>query len=87
MVKLELFFEDSENYFHKCKHCHSLFTLNQADVESCDYVKDGNRHESDASWDLSNFIAFIRETYRIAWRDIFWKFWAHKYLFSCDTCG
>jgi hypothetical protein len=36
---------------------------------------------------LKKFISFIREQYRIAWRDIYWKCWAHKHLFSCNTCG
>lgn len=47
----------------------------------------GGKHQSDESWDLKKFISFIRETYRIAWRDIYWKCWAHKHLFSCNRCG
>lgn len=32
MIKLELFFEQPENYFHKCVHCHQLYTIGQAEV-------------------------------------------------------
>ena len=39
------------------------------------------KHVIDTSWDLKKFITFIRETYRISWKEIFWKVWSYLYLF------
>jgi hypothetical protein len=29
----------------------------------------------------------VRETYRISWREIYWKVWSYLYIFKCDRCN
>lgn len=35
----------------------------------------------DKDWDLKKFITFVRETYRISWKEIYWKVWAQLKLY------
>ena len=44
------------------------------------------KHVVDKSWDLKKFVTFVRETYRISWREIYWKVWSYLYVFRCDSC-
>lgn len=32
-------------------------------------------------------MTFVRETYRISWREIYWKVWSYLYIFKCDRCN
>lgn len=41
----------------------------------------------DRAWDLKKFVTFVRETYRISWREIYWKVWSYLYIFKCDRCN
>lgn len=40
----------------------------------------------DRNWDLKKFVTFVRETYRISWKEIYWKVWSYLYLIRCDRC-
>jgi len=31
-------------------------------------------------------VTFVRETYRISWREIYWKVWSYLYVFRCNRC-
>ncbi len=44
-------------------------------------------HTIDKDWDLKKFITFVRETYRISWKEIYWKVWAYLHVFNCSSCG
>ena len=41
----------------------------------------------DRAWDLKKFVTFVRETYRISWREIYWKVWSYLQVFKCDRCN
>lgn len=41
----------------------------------------------DRTWDLKKFVTFVRETYRISWREIYWKVWSYLFIFKCDRCN
>jgi hypothetical protein len=45
------------------------------------------KHTIDKDWDLKKFITYIRETYRISWKEIYWKVWSYLYLFKCQNCS
>jgi len=36
------------------------------------------KHVIDRNWDLKKFVTFVRETFRISWKEI--------YLIKCDRC-
>ena len=94
MKKLELLLEKESNYLYKCAHCNRLFTMSQRKVLHCPKAKsyiDSNgqiraKHVVDKSWDLKKFVTFVRETYRISWREIYWKVWSYLYVFKCGRC-
>ena len=94
MKKLELLLEDEKNYLHKCAYCLKLFTKSQQSVLSCSKGKpfiDFNgqqraKHGIDKEWDLKKFITYVRETYRISWKEIYWKVWSHLNYFKCSRC-
>ena len=44
------------------------------------------KHVIDRNWDLKKFVTFVRETYRISWKEIYWKVWSYLYLVRCDRC-
>ena len=44
------------------------------------------KHVIDRQWDLKKFVTFVRETYRISWREIYWKVWSYLYVFRCERC-
>lgn len=44
------------------------------------------KHVVDKNWDLKKFVTFVRETYRISWKEIYWKVWSYLHLLKCDRC-
>lgn len=44
------------------------------------------KHVIDRNWDLKKFVTFVRETYRISWKEIYWKVWSYLHLIKCDRC-
>jgi hypothetical protein len=40
----------------------------------------------DRSFEIKKFINFVRETYRISWKEIFWKVWAYLQVLECKAC-
>ena len=94
MKKLEILLEKDKNYLYKCAYCQKLFTKDQRRHLTCSngkpfinaYGQLRAKHVIDKSWDLKKFITYIRETYRISWKEIYWKIWAQLYLFKCDRC-
>jgi hypothetical protein len=94
MKKLELLLEKEKNYLHKCAYCQKLFTKGQRKVLSCAKGRamvdhSGQiraKHVIDRSWDLKKFVTFVRETYRISWKEIYWKVWSYLYIFKCERC-
>mmetsp|Transcript_61775 Transcript_61775/g.85101 ORF Transcript_61775/g.85101 Transcript_61775/m.85101 type:complete len:188 (-) Transcript_61775:1906-2469(-) len=94
MKKLELLLEKEKNYLNKCAFCSKLFTKKQRKVLSCRKGKnfiDCNgqmraKHVIDRNWDLKKFVTYVRETYRISWKEIYWKVWSYLYMFKCDRC-
>ena len=91
---IELLLEDEKNYLHKCAYCLKLFTKSQQQVLACTKGKafiDYNgqqraKHVIDKEWDLKKFITYVRETYRISWKEIYWKVWSHLNYFKCSKC-
>lgn len=94
MKKLELLLEKEKNYLYKCAYCLRLFTKSQRKDLSCTKGKPfidfhgqlRAKHTIDKEWDLKKFITYIRETYRISWKEIYWKVWSYLYLFKCRNC-
>lgn len=94
MKKLELLLEKDKNYLHKCGYCLRLFTKNQRQYLSCpkgellidDHGQHRAKHVIDKEWDLKKFITYVRETYRISWKEIYWKVWSYLHLFKCNHC-
>ena len=95
MKKLELLLEKERNYLYKCAYCNKLFTMSQRKVLHCAKARsyiDCNgeirqKHVIDKSWDLKKFVTHVRETYRISWREIYWKVWSFLYVFRCERCS
>lgn len=95
MKKLELLLEKDKNYLLKCAYCNELFTKDQRKYLKCykgRQIIDAHgqmlaNHVQDKEWDLKKFVTFIRETYRISWKEIYWKVWAHLNMMSCGRCG
>ena len=44
------------------------------------------KHVIDRNWDLKKFVTFVRETFRISWKEIYWKVWSYLNLIRCDRC-
>ena len=44
------------------------------------------KHVIDRNWDLKKFVTFVRETYRISWKEIYWKVWSYLNLIRCERC-
>lgn len=44
------------------------------------------KHVIDKNWDLKKFVTFVRETYRISWKEIYWKVWSYLHLIKCERC-
>lgn len=94
MKKLELLLEKEKNYLYKCAYCMRLFTKDQRKIMSCnkgkaiiDYHGELRaKHVIDREWDLKKFITFVRETYRISWKEIYWKVWSYLHCFNCERC-
>ena len=42
------------------------------------------KHVIDKNWDLKKFVTFVRETYRISWKEIYWKVWSYLHLMKCE---
>jgi hypothetical protein len=42
-------------------------------------------HVADRYWDINRFIQFARKE-QVAWRDIYWKIWAHLQKYECSEC-
>jgi len=36
---------------------------------------------------MKKFVTHVRETYRISWREIYWKVWSFLYVFRCERCS
>ena len=94
MKKLELLLEKDKNYLHKCAYCMTLFTKNQRQLLSCpkgkvfidDHGQQRAKHVINKEWDLKKFITYVRETYRISWKEIYWKVWSYLHIFKCNKC-
>jgi len=94
MKKLELLLEKEKNYLHKCAYCNKLFTKKQRKVLTCrkgtNFIDSNGqmraKHVIDRNWDLKKFVTFVRETYRISWKEIYWKVWSYLHLIKCDRC-
>jgi hypothetical protein len=95
MKKLEVLLEKDKNYLHRCGYCLGLFTRGQRKLLACPkgrvFIDAQGRlkaeHAIDKEWDLKKFITFVRETYRISWKEIYWKVWAYLHVFSCAQCS
>lgn len=94
MKKLELLLEKEKNHLYKCAYCSKLFTKKQRKVLSCrkgtSFVDSNGqmraKHVIDKNWDLKKFVTFVRETYRISWKEIYWKVWSYLHLIKCERC-
>ena len=94
MKKLELLLEKDKNHLYKCAYCNKLFTKKQRKVLSCrkgtSFVDSNGqmraKHVVDKAWDLKKFVTYVRETYRISWKEIYWKVWSYLHLIKCDRC-
>lgn len=94
MKKLEILLEKDKNYLHKCAYCQRLFTKTQRSLLTCPsgklytdfHGRQKAKHVIDREWDLKKFITFVRETYRISWKEIYWKVWAYLKLLKCGNC-
>jgi hypothetical protein len=95
MKKLEILLEKERTYLHKCAFCNHLFILEHRAVLHCSKAKsviDHNGelrslHVIDRTWELKKFVTFIRETYRISWREIYWKIWGYLHVLKCGRCN
>ena len=95
MKKLEILLEKEQNYLFKCAYCNKLFTKAQRKQLTCFkgkpfidfYGQIRAKHVIDKEWDLKKVITYVRETYRISWKEIYWKVWSYLYIFSCSGCG
>lgn len=94
MKKLELMIEKEKNILYKCAYCNKLFTKKQRKVLTClsglqSIDANGQmraKHVIDRNWDFKKFVTYVRETYRISWKEIYWKVWSYLNLIRCDRC-
>jgi uncharacterized CHY-type Zn-finger protein len=96
MKKLEFMLEDKpKNLMFRCVKCNKLLAARNFRNLDCPYAKpriDGRgrlraNHLLERDWEIKKFINFVRETYRISWREIFWKVWSYLVSFKCRTCN
>ena len=43
-------------------------------------------HQSDPDFNVYKFINFVKERYRISWKEMFWKVSAFSYYTKCNEC-
>ena len=95
MKKLEFLLDEESNLLSTCAYCHHFFTLNQIDLLKCPKAKifidfHGNiisKHLKDRYWSLNKFINYLHGTWKMSWRDIYWKIWSYTIGFECEKCG
>eukprot|EP00347_Sterkiella_histriomuscorum_P020422 403337867 len=51
-----------------------------------DHGQQRAKHVINKEWDLKKFITYVRETYRISWKEIYWKVWSYLHIFKCNKC-
>lgn len=95
MKKLELLLEDvPKNLLYRCVNCSQILASKYFQLLDCPRAKpriDVNgqlraTHLLEKTWETKKFINFVRETYRISWREIFWKVWGYVNGFKCKVC-
>jgi hypothetical protein len=96
MKKLEILLEDlPKNALYRCVRCNQIlpgkFFQNLECAKAEPRIDALGRlrvtHLLEHTWETKKFINFVRETYRISWREIFWKVWSHLNGFWCRTCN
>ena len=51
--------------------------------EKGEYV---SRHRPDPDFNVKNFINFVKEKYRISWKEMYWKVAGFSYVAKCKEC-
>lgn len=36
---------------------------------------------------MNKFIKFVKERYRVSWRELYWKTWSFNYSLKCVKCS
>ena len=92
---LEMALEEPANLLHRCVLCNRLFTEPSQKELLClrnkrIYVDAHGRleaiHVRDTEFECKKFINFVKEKFRISWREMYWKVWAYQHLFHCSVC-
>jgi hypothetical protein len=94
MKKLEVTFEDEQNYLVRCVNCCGLLTKSQRNWQVCPNTRlfiDANgqakrQHVIDLDWDLNKFLLFLRQK-KIDWNVLYWKLIACALDYKCSECG
>lgn len=89
MKKLEMMLEDESNMLHRCAYCNQLFNMGHREWMVCSKAKifidfHGNviaQHVADQQWDINKFIAYMRNSHNLNWKDIYWKIFARTLKF------
>lgn len=91
--KLEDMLKSSERQLKRCIFCDTLYTLNTKLIctKNPDYFIDAHGelrcfHVADSEFDNIKFIRFVKERYRVSWRELYWKIWAFSYSMKCIKC-
>lgn len=92
--KLEHLLKDETKKLKRCIFWDSLYTSNTQLIctQNPDYFIDAHGelrcyHIADWEFDTNKFVRFVKEKYRVSWRELYWKIWAFNYAFKCNKCN
>lgn len=90
--KLEQMLRDESKLLQRWIFWDSLYTYNTQLIctQNPDYFIDAHGklrcyHIADWEFDTSKFVRFVKERYRVSWRELYWKIWALNYSFRWST--
>jgi hypothetical protein len=93
MYKLEALLNRRDHQLSKCSSCGKLYTASQREWMVCPrgkpYVdfrgKVLARHTPNAAWDVSKYLASLRQS-KMSWRDMYWKLFGRVRHLQCVLC-
>lgn len=92
--KLELLLTDEDDQLQRCIFCDSLYSSNTNLIctKNPDYFIDLHgrlmcSHIADCDFDVSKFVRYVKERYRVSWRELYWKIWAFNYTERWIDCN
>ena len=84
--KLELLLKDSGKKIQRWVYWDAIFTSSTELIcsQNPEYFIDTHGelrwfHIADIEFDVNKFVRFVKEKYRVSWRELYWKIWSYNY--------